>query len=98
MGNLVARTLENPRKLKAPRKFRPGPTPQPGVVEDFLTRDRRMVDLMDQAAALDWRALRMASPALPVPILWFNLGDVFRIHVVHVRRHLAQMERVVRAP
>jgi hypothetical protein len=31
----------------------------------------------------------------PVPIIRFNLGDVFKIHVVHVRRHLGQMERVV---
>ena len=96
-GDFIARVLENPRKVKAPRSMRPGPTPQVGVVEDFLARDRRMLDLMDQAASLDWRALRLWSPAIPVPILRLNLGDVFRIHVVHVRRHLAQMERVVRS-
>ena len=96
-GNLIARSLENPRKIKSPMRMRPGPTPQGGVVEDFLARDRRMIDLMDQAASLDWRALRLWSPATPVPILRLNLGDVFRIHVVHVRRHLAQMERVVQS-
>jgi hypothetical protein len=96
-GNFLARMLENPRKMKAPRGIRPGPTPQPGVVEDFLARDRRMTDLMDQAASLDWRALHLWSPLTPVPILRLNLGDVFRIHVVHVRRHLAQMERVVQS-
>jgi hypothetical protein len=95
MGNVLAIMLENPRKMKAPRSFRPAPTPQPGVVEDFLARDLRLIALMDDSATLDWRALRMASPVLPVPIVRFNLGDVFRIHVVHVRRHLAQMERVV---
>ena len=94
-GNLVARSLEQARPLRAPKRIRPGPTPPPGVVEEFLGRDSRMVALMDQAATLDWRALRMSSPLLPLPILWFNLGDVFRIYVVHVRRHLAQMERVV---
>jgi hypothetical protein len=96
-GDFVARFLANPRKMKAPRSMRPGPTPQAGVVEDFLARDRRMIDLMDQAASLDWRALRMWSPAIPVPILRLNLGDVFRIHVVHVRRHLGQMERAVQS-
>ena len=97
LGNLLASMLEKPRRMKAPRSLRPGPTPRPGVVEDFLARDSRLIELMDQAATLDWRALRMASPALPVPILWFNLGDVFRIHVVHVRRHLGQMERALQS-
>jgi hypothetical protein len=96
-GNLLARSLESPRKMKAPRSFQPGPTPQPGVTENFLARDSRLIDLMDQCATLDWRALRIASPVLPVPIIKFNLGDVFRIHVVHVRRHLAQMERVIQS-
>jgi hypothetical protein len=94
-GNLVASMLENPRKMRAPRVFQPGPAPQPGVVEDFLVRDSRMLALMEQSATLDWRALRMPSPALPIRFLKMNLGDVFRIHVVHVRRHLGQMERVV---
>lgn len=97
IGRQVARMLANPRPMKAPKSLRPGPTPMPGVVEDFLGRDTRMTAMMDEAATLDWRALRMASPALPIPIpiLRFNLGDVFNIHVVHVRRHLAQMERAV---
>jgi hypothetical protein len=95
-GRLIAGALANPRKVKAPGRFKPGATPRNGVVEDFLTRDSRMLAMMDDAASLDWRALRIASPALPVPIIRLNLGDVFRIHVVHVRRHLGQMERVVR--
>jgi hypothetical protein len=97
IGNLLANMLENPKKMKVPRSFRPGPTPQPGVVEDFLARDRRLIDLMDQAATLDWRALRMTSPMLPAPIIRLNLGDVFRLHVVHVRRHLGQIERVLQS-
>ena len=94
-GGLLAGMLARPGKMRAPRVFQPGPTPKPGVVEDFLMRDSRMLALMDQAATLDWRALRMPSPALPITFLTMNLGDVFRIHVVHVRRHLGQMERVL---
>jgi hypothetical protein len=94
-GKLLAGALARPAKMKSPGKFRPGASPRNGVVEDFLARDSRLIGLMDDAASLDWRALRMASPALPVPIIRLNLGDVFKIHVVHVRRHLGQMERVV---
>lgn len=96
-GDLIAKALESPKPARAPSRMRPPATPQPGVVEDFLTRDSRLAALMDQAASLDWRALRLTSPAVPLPIVRLNLGDVFRIHVIHVRRHLAQMERVVRA-
>jgi hypothetical protein len=94
-GKLIAGALARPGKMKAPGRFKPGASPRNGVVEDFLARDSRLIAMMDDAASLDWRALRMSSPALPVPIIRLNLGDVFKIHVVHVRRHLGQMERVV---
>jgi hypothetical protein len=94
-GKLIAGALSRPAKMKAPGRFKPGRSPRNGVVEDFLARDSRLIAMMDDAASLDWRALRLASPALPVPIIRLNLGDVFKIHVVHVRRHLGQMERVV---
>lgn len=94
-GGLIAGFLERPKPVKAPRRFRPGQTPRNGVVEDFLARDTRVVTMMDDAASLDWRALHLASQAFSLPIIRLNLGDVFRIHVVHVRRHIKQIERVV---
>jgi hypothetical protein len=99
LGKQVAASLAKPKPMKAPRVFRPGPTPRNGVVEDFLARDMRLVHRMDEAASLDWTDLRISAPMLP-PLLSFlkiNLGDVFNIHVVHVRRHLAQIQRVVEA-
>ena len=99
MGKLIAGTLSRPKPAKAPRVLRPGPTPRNGVVEDFLARDTRMMQRMDAAASLDWRALRIGSPALP-PLprpLKLNLGDVFNIHVIHVQRHLGQIERAIAA-
>jgi hypothetical protein len=65
------------------------------VVEDFLARDTRFIEALDDAASLDWRALRLPSAALPRFAPKMNLGDAFRINVVHVRRHLGQMERAV---
>ena len=95
LGKFMAQMLEKPRRLKAPRALRPGPTPRNGVVEDFLTRDKRLRHRMDDSTSLDWQDLRLYPPSIPLPILKLNVGDVFNIHVVHVRRHLAQMERIV---
>jgi hypothetical protein len=50
---------------------------------------------MDDAVSLDWRALRIGSPALPSWAPRFNLGDVFKIRAVHVVRHAGQIERVI---
>jgi DinB superfamily len=95
LGKFLVKALESPKKMKAPRAFRPGPTPRGGVVEDFLARDSRLLHRMDEATSLDWQDLRMAPPILPLPIVKLNVGDVFRVHVVHLKRHLAQIERVV---
>jgi hypothetical protein len=65
------------------------------VVERFLTNDTRYLAAMDDAASLDWRAVRFAPPIAPWLPLRLNLGDAFRVHAVHVRRHLGQMERTI---
>ena len=92
-GRFLASMLGNPRPMRAPRKFQPGPTPRNGVVEAFLQKQDAFMAVMDRAEALDWRRLRMPSPVLP--LLRFNLGDVFVIQVVHVERHAAQLERAI---
>jgi hypothetical protein len=95
IGGLIAGSLLKPRRLKSPKVFLPGPTPRGGVVEDFLSREIKFVQAMDDAANFDWRALRLGSPALPGWAPKMNLGDGFRIHVVHVTRHSKQIERLV---
>jgi hypothetical protein len=99
LGRFIAGSLARPKPIRAPRVMRPGPTPRNGVIEDFLARDTRLAHRMDDSASLDWRALRIGMPALPpLPApLKLNLGDVFNIHVIHVRRHLAQIERAITA-
>ena len=95
LGGLIAGSLEKPRKLKAPRVFQPSATARNGAVESLLARESEFVTAIDKAASLDWRALRVRSAALPPFAPTMNLGDAFRIHVVHVRRHTAQIERLV---
>ncbi len=95
IGGMIASSLLKPRPLKSPKVFRPGPTPRNGVVEELLSREMSFVKEMDDAASFDWRALRIRSPALPSWAPKMNLGDGFRIHIVHLTRHSGQIERLV---
>jgi hypothetical protein len=96
IGGMIAGGLLKPKPLKAPKVFQPGPTPRNGVVEALLTREMNFVKAMDHAESYDWRALRIRSPALPSWAPKMNLGDGFRIHIVHLTRHSHQIERLVR--
>jgi hypothetical protein len=95
IGGLIAKGLLNPKPLNGPKVFRPGPTPRNGIVEELLAHEMEFVTEMDDAASYDWRALRIRSPALPAWAPKMNLGDGFRIHVVHLTRHSRQIERLV---
>ena len=64
------------------------------MVEAFLARELQFVQLMDDAVRFDWNALKLRSPALPRFTPKLNLGDAFRVHVVHVTRHAKQIERL----
>ena len=95
VGGLIAGGLLKPKPLKAPKVFEPGPTPRTGVLEALLAREMKFVKAMDDASSFDWRALRIKSPALPSWAPSMNLGDGFRIHIVHLTRHSHQIERLV---
>lgn len=96
LGGRIAASLENPKPIKrGPPAFRPGPTPRNGVVQAFLDGETRFLQAMTDALPYDWKALRIKSPALPGWAPSMNLGDGFRIHVVHLVRHAGQIERLV---
>ncbi len=95
IGGLIAGALLKPKALKSPKVFLPRPTPRNGVVEDLLAREMEFVKVMDDALRYDWKALRIGSPALPSWAPTMNLGDGFRIHVVHLTRHSHQIERLI---
>ena len=97
VGGLIASSLLNPKPIKrGPPSFRPGPTPRNGIVEAFNTNELRFLQTMEDASRHDWRGLRLRSPALPFFMPSMNLGDAFRIHVVHLTRHSRQIERLVK--
>lgn len=63
------------------------------VLEHLCVADGRY-EAMDDAASCGWKAIRI-SPALPSWAPKMNLGDGFRIHIVHLTRHSHQIERLV---
>jgi hypothetical protein len=94
IGGLIAGGLLKPRPLKSPKVFSPGPAPRNAVVETLLAREQKFIAVMDDALAYDWQALRIKSPALWGWMPAMNVGDGFRIHVVHLTRHSRQVERL----
>ena len=95
IGKLIAGGLLSPRPLKSPKAFVPGPTPRNGVAQALHAQELEFLRAMDDAVSYDWRALRVRSPALPRWAPKLNLGDAFRIHVVHLTRHSRQIERLI---
>lgn len=96
LGKRIADALVKPKALKSPKAAVPS-TPRAAVTEAFLEVDARFLTMIEAARALDWNAIRLRPPIAPWLPIKIKLGDVFRIHTVHVRRHLAQMERVAAA-
>jgi len=92
MGGLLASSLQGPRKLRAPRSYKPGPSPRARVLEEFLRRQEEVGRLITDGETMDWRRVHMRSPVLA--IINMNLGDAFSVLVVHAERHAAQIERV----
>jgi hypothetical protein len=96
IGNQIAKSLTKPSPLSAPKAGKPT-TPRPAIVERFAEDGARFEALLDDSASIDWNAVRLRPPVAPWLPLKINLGDVFRIHTVHVQRHLGQIERVAAA-
>jgi hypothetical protein len=93
LGNQIAESLAKPSPLNAPKKTLPT-TPRAAVVERFVEDAARFEGVLDESTSLDWNAVRLRPPVAPWVPIKINLGDVFRIHTVHVQRHLGQIERV----
>lgn len=95
LGGWLTRALvEGSRAMPTSRKLRVGPTPRPNVVDEFLLSMNEVRKLLLEVDGHDLR-VGMNSPLLP--LLRMNVGDAFRILVVHAHRHLAQAERTRRA-
>jgi hypothetical protein len=94
MGWLLVAALRSKRRMPAPAIWRVGSEARAGVLPAFLDRHQVLVQLLRASAALDWKRVRLRSPASR--LLRLNLGDAFSALVVHAQRHAQQMDRVRR--
>lgn len=96
MGNFMARSLRSPRRLPAPKPYRPGPSHRADVIGAFLERQGQVLELLERSLGVVWKALKMPSPV--TSLIRLNLGDALTVLVVHMERHFAQIERIRTAP
>jgi hypothetical protein len=89
-GKLLVRSMESPRKVSAPKIWRPGPTARPNVISEFLRRQAEIEDLIHRSLAYDWRKRKLASPVSI--LIRMNIGDAFTVLVRHEQRHLRQIQ------
>lgn len=93
MGRLLVWALGSKRRTPTLAALEPreGGARAEASLARFLELRREIGALIGESAALPWRRLRFTSPysALVRP----NLGDAFRVTVVHAERHLDQIDR-----
>jgi len=89
-GRLLVRSMESPRKLPAPKAWRPAPAPRPNVIAEFLARQREIEALIERSMGTEWQRMRMASPV--AAFIRMNIGDAFTVLVRHAERHFRQID------
>ena len=93
MGGLLVNSFRSPRKRRAPKIYRPGPSPRSGALEEFVARHEELGRLIAAAGDKEWRRVRLGSPV--TPLIRMNLGDAFAVLVTHAERHAGQVERIL---
>lgn len=83
----------NPRlRLKAPRMVQPGIDGSADALEQFLTQQHDLIDLIRQADGKNINTGRFSSPL--AGIIKFTVGEALTMLVGHEQRHLGQALRL----
>jgi len=80
------------RRVRAPRKIRPGTQIEPSVLDRFISSNQRARELIHRARHYDVNRIRFKNPFIPV--IRFTVGTGLEILSNHQRRHLLQAERI----
>ncbi|MBI3680374.1 MAG: DinB family protein [Acidobacteria bacterium] len=99
LESYMLRNIEPPAKfrVKSPKAFRPAPELDPKeTLGRFRTHNRRLRELVREAAGLNLRRIQVSSP---VTKLWkWSLGVALAACVAHDRRHIHQALQVKAHP
>jgi hypothetical protein len=87
---------EAPRKLTAPKIFRPDSSNISGALDMFVNQHKGFLEYVRQATGIDYNKTRIRSPV--TPLIRYSLADAFVITALHGQRHLAQARRVREMP
>ncbi|MBD2714624.1 DinB family protein [Microvirga sp. STR05] len=97
IGRKMTEALRVPptqKAMKTPQQFAPSGSRLPRtVVEVFGRQLDELINLLEQARHVNANAVRIPNPI--IPLLWPRLTDVAEMMVVHIKRHVAQAERVL---
>jgi hypothetical protein len=98
LGGWLAKQVspEAPRKITAPKIFRPASSNIPATLENFVSQQARFLDFVRGSTGIDYNKTRLRSPV--TPLMRYSLADAFVITVLHGQRHLAQARRVREMP
>jgi hypothetical protein len=95
LGGVLIRSLRPSarRALPTPHSWRPGRAQRTDPLEAFLATQGTLAELLREAKEIDLVDTRLSSPVSR--LIRLNLGDAFMILVVHDRRHLGQIARIL---
>ena len=84
------------RRVRAPKKIRPGRQIEPSVLDRFLISNHTARQLIHRARNQNVNHIRFRNPFIPV--IRFTVGTGLEIISKHQRRHLLQAERIRHSP
>ena len=87
---------ESPRKLGAPKIFRPSVSNVHDALESFLEQQKTFLKFVGETDGIDYNRTRLRSPV--TPLVRYTLADAYVITVSHEQRHLQQARRVRETP
>jgi hypothetical protein len=94
-GKLLIKAVspESPRKLKAPKIFRPSSSDVDGaIVRLFIDQQNRIIRYMKATEDLDLEKIKISSPV--TNLITYSLMDAYRVIVTHEKRHFLQAVKV----